>query len=510
MWMQESLPTFPLLQEDISPEVAIIGAGIAGLTTGYFLAKAGKNVVILEKESIGCGQTGRTTAHLTNAFDDRYSRMADIHGKEGARIIAESHTAAIDMIEKIAHDEGIECDFERISGYLFAATPEDVSELEKELVAASEAGITGLSMKSEIPWEGVASEGALLFPNQGQMHPMKYLAGLAQAFISAGGKIYEGTRVEKIEENSPVRLTVSRGYTVTAETLVTATNSPINEGKGIHMKQVPFRSYVIGIEVSARSLPPLLAWDTLEKYHYLRLDQAGRDTELGEKDILIVGGEDHQTGEENDMEERYARLEAWARKRFPQAEKVLYRWSGQVMEPADGVAFIGKNPGSPENIFIITGDSGNGMTHGTLGGKLLSDLILSHPNPWSVLYDPSRITPKAAIEHVKTSVKISRELGAWITGGEKGAAKEITKGEGTVLRSGLKKVAVYRDEAGKLHCHSAVCPHMGCIVAWNTGEKSWDCPCHGSRFTAEGCIISGPTLKDLPQAEDEVEGDASR
>jgi Rieske Fe-S protein len=220
-----------------------------------------------------------------------------------------------------------------------------------------------------------------------------------------------------------------------------------------------------------------------------------------EYDLLIVGGEDHKTGQVDDTKSRHGRLEAWARERFPMMEQVEFTWAGQVMETIDGLAFIGRNPLDKDNFFVVTGDSGMGMTHGTIAGILLTDLILGRENSWTTLYDPSRKTFRAAGTYAERVLNMAAQYTDWVTGGDVSSVNEIAKDCGAVLRSGLTKVAVYRDEKGELHERSAVCPHLGCIIDWNPSEKTWDCPCHGSRFDKLGKVINGPANKDLPQVE---------
>lgn len=490
-WMEEPAPRFSKLEKDLETGVVIVGAGIAGLTTAYLLAKEGKKVVILEKGTVGGGQTSRTTAHLTNAFDDRYYEMERLHGKEGAFIIAESHTKAIDLIERIVSEENIDCHFERLSGYLFSESEDEDGEIQKEFEAAQRAGVPGIERVDTVPWGQMEKKRALHFPNQGQIHARKYMNGLSRACVALGVEIYEETQVIDMSEGNRQSVTVKNGCSVKSQYILLATNSPINRNVAIHGRQSPYRSYVIGIEASDTSYPHVLAWDMKDPYHYVRLDKkAGH--------LLIVGGEDHRTGSENDMAERYNHLEEWAREHFSGLGKVSYRWSGQVMEPADGVAFIGKNPGS-KNIFVITGDSGNGMTHGTLGGQIISDLILGRDNAWAELYNPSRLKVKALPKYIKDAGETNAYYKEWMKGKEDNSAENILKEDGAVFREGAKKVCIYRDKAGTLHKRSAVCPHLGCIVAWNKGEKSWDCPCHGSRFSPLGEVIEGPAVGGLPE-----------
>jgi Rieske Fe-S protein len=283
------------------------------------------------------------------------------------------------------------------------------------------------------------------------------------------------------------------GWIVTAAHVVVATNTPVNDRVTIHTKQYPYRTYVIAGPVEEGSVPPALYWDTAHPYHYVRLHN-GR---------LIVGGEDHRTGQEKGDEDPHDALEAWTRERFPGLGAVDYRWSGQVMEPMDALAFIGRNPGSDDNVWIVTGDSGNGMTHGAIAGMLIRDLILGFENKWATLYDPSRKPLKAAGEFAKENFKMAVQYVDWVTPGEVADETEIPAGTGAVMRHGLTKIAVYRDLAGHVTRLSAVCPHLGAIVAWNAEEGTWDCPAHGSRFDPCGRVLNGPANADLAEVEEE-------
>ena len=283
--------------------------------------------------------------------------------------------------------------------------------------------------------------------------------------------------------------------------MVVATNTPINNIVVIHTKQAAYRTYAIGVRVPRPSLEKGLYWDTQDPYHYVRsypIDDRW--------DLLIVGGEDHKTGQAEDTEERYSRLASWVQARFSIDGSLEFRWSGQIMETVDGLAFIGRNPGDSSNVYIATGDSGMGMTHGTIAGILLTDLILGRENKWAALYDPSRITLRAAQDFMQENLNVAAQYTDWLTPGEVTSPEEISTGSGSVLRRGLTKLAVYRDEKGDLHERSAVCPHLGCIVKWNGTEQTWDCPCHGSRFDKVGVVINGPAISDLAAADVEHEG----
>lgn len=496
LWMDTaSTPDYPPLTVDARAHVCIIGAGIAGMTAAYLLARAGKAVVVIDSGSIGGGETGRTTAHVSNALDDYYHKLGRLFGDDGIRTAAESHTAAIQRIEAIAELEDIDCDFERVDGFLFLGEGGKRSLLEDELDATHVAGLTDTGLFERAPIEAFRTGPALRFPRQAQFHPLKYLNGLARAITRDGGRIYCGTQAKNIEDGTPARVTTADGHTITAEDIVVATNSPVNDWMVMHTKQAAYRTYAIGLKVPAGVIPHMLLWDTADPYHYVRVHQA--DKPGADYEVLIVGGEDHKTGQAQHTDDRFTHLENWARSRFPMATDVMYRWSGQVLEPVDGMAFIGKNPGSDEHIYIATGDSGNGITHGTIAGILLTDLITGHENPWSALYDPSRITFRSASDYARENLNVAEQYSSWLTAGDVGSVEEIANGSGAVIRRGMKKIAVYRDAAGKVSECSAVCTHLYCIVDWNATEKTWDCPCHGSRFDPYGKVVTGPAISDL-------------
>jgi glycine/D-amino acid oxidase-like deaminating enzyme/nitrite reductase/ring-hydroxylating ferredoxin subunit len=492
------MPSFPPLTADAHADVCVVGTGIAGLTTAYLLARQRKSVIVLDAGPVAAGQTQRTTAHLSNAIDDRYFEIERLHGEDGAKLAAQSHTRAVEEIEQVSRAEGIDCDFTRLEGYLFVPPGESADVLEEELQAAHRAGLTDVAWAERAPMPYDTGR-CLRWPRQGQFHPLKYLAGLLRCVQRDGGKIYTDTHVRSVEGGPPGQVATSRGPTVTADAVVVATNSPINDRYAIHTKQAPYITYAIAVAVKASSVSKALFWDTLDPYHYVRT-QPG----TGGHDLLIVGGEDHKTGQADDQAERFGRLEAWARERFPMAGGVEYRWSGQVMETVDGLAFLGRNPGD-ERVFIATGDSGMGMTHGTIAGLLISDLILGRENPWADLYDPSRKRVKAGWEFTKENLNVAAQYGAYLTGGDVASVDEIQPGSGAVVRRGLNKVAVYRDEGGGLHECSAVCPHLGGVVAWNDVEKTWDCPAHGSRFSSCGDVLLGPATRGLAKVEETAE-----
>jgi len=495
VWMATAeLPSFSKLLMNEQADVCVVGAGIAGLTTAYLLGRAGKSVIVLDDGPIASGETERTTAHLMTALDDRYFDLERLHGEKGARLAAESHSAAINRIEEIVCEEHIDCDFERLNGYLFMPPGKSTGILDREMAAAQRAGLSDVHMVARAPITSFDTGRTLCFPRQAQIHPIKYLAALAQAITRDGGRIYTGTHAAKIEGGKSARINTQDGHTVTAGAIVVATNTPVNDLLAIHTKQAAYRTYVIGATVPAGSISKGLYWDTSDPYHYVRLSVGS--------DVLFVGGEDHKTGQADDAEARYLRLEKWARSRFSMMTDIVFRWSGQVMETVDGLAFIGRNPMDEPNVYIATGDSGNGMTHGTIAGMVLTDLIQGRDNAWSTLYEPSRKTLGALKIFAKETLNVAAQYAGWVTPGDVKKDVLVPPGSGAVIRRGLKKIAVYRDDAGKLHEMSAVCPHLEGIVAWNPSEKTWDCPCHGSRFDRFGKVVNGPAITDLPSAEE--------
>ncbi|MDZ4226804.1 MAG: FAD-dependent oxidoreductase [Candidatus Pacearchaeota archaeon] len=479
-WLATTKPLkFSPLKKNISVDTVIVGGGISGLTTAYMLAENGKKVAVVEDGYLGSGETGRTTAHLSYVLDRDYSEIIKVHGAGKTRVAAESHKQAIDMIEEIIQKEEINCDFERLDGFLFGPH----ADLKEELKSLYSVNLHEVKF-TDPPIDSLKTR-CLLFPKQGQFHVMKYLNGLAKAIIKHKGQIFTETHAEEIDENG---ITTNNGFRIKAKNVVVATNAPVNDNS-LYMKQAPYRTYVIAGLIPKESVPRILLWDTEEPYHYVRTQDYDNFS-----DLLIVGGEDHRTAHKNDGRKRYLALEKFARKIFPMIKNIVFRWSGQVLESADGLAFIGKNPGS-ENVYVATGDSGSGMTHGTIAGMLISDLILGKKNPWQEIYNPARKDVFATKKFLQETVNTTEQYFEYFKIDH--VYPRMKKDEGTILQAGLKKVAAYKDKRGKVHLHSAVCPHKGCVVQWNDSEKSFDCPCHGSRFTAEGNVVNGPANSGL-------------
>lgn len=501
VWMDEAPPQeLDPLRESTSADVCIVGGGIAGLSIAYELAAKGASVVVLDDGPIGGGETSRTTAHLVTALDERYFELERVHGADGAAIAARSHATAIDRIEAIIAAEEIKCDFERLDGLLFvpAERGEEADELiRREHAAAARAGI-GVEILPDTPMLNVPTGPCLRFPDQAQFHPLRYLTGLARAINARGGRIFTGSHVETIGGGAAAYAETTEGFTVHSRAMVVATNTPVNDIVTMHTKQVAYRSYVLAMTLKDRDLRPALLWDGYwdrdTPYHYVRL-AASRPG--GPADLLIVGGEDHKTGHEQDPQPRFRRLEEWARARFHGAGEVVRHWSGQIMEPHDELAFIGRNPGDRENVFIVTGDSGNGMTHAVIAGLMLPDLIAGREHAWTRLYSPSRFSVKATPTALAEAVDMVAQYRDWVTPHGDAEQVQLAPGTGAVLRVNGVLAAVYRDWNGQVSARSAVCPHLKGVVRWNPVERSWDCPCHGSRFDCDGRVINGPANRDL-------------
>jgi glycine/D-amino acid oxidase-like deaminating enzyme/nitrite reductase/ring-hydroxylating ferredoxin subunit len=498
-WVEDiGLETRPPLNGDAECDLVVVGSGIAGLSSAYEASRFGWRVIVIERhETIGGVMTPRTTAHLASELDDYYYYLIKAVGEEDARTYYESQVAAINRIEAVCRDEGIDADFTRLDGLLVPAEAGHTHELEQEYDACQTLGVD-VEWVDEAPVPLPEGTRALRFPNQGRFHPLKYVRGLTRAIEGRGGRIHGGTVYSSHkEEDGGVTLETEDGHTIRAKAAMFATNSPVNDKVTIHTKYVPDRTYVVAGPVPKGSVPDVLLWDTLEAYHYVRL-QPLSETE----DLLIVGGEDHRSGEANDMDERFAHLESWTRERYPSFAGARYRWSGQVLEPVDFMPYSGRNPGD-RDIYIHTGDSGQGMTNGVAGAINFAALLFEQKAHFAEVLDPSR-KPKAGTslsDFLTGRAHDVKNLTEHLTGGEISSIDELAPGEGAIIRRGMAKIAAYRAEDGTVIERSAVCTHVGCIIHWNGLEKCWDCPCHGSQFQPDGSVINGPAVEPLAEVE---------
>lgn len=485
------MPKFSPLNENITTDVCVIGGGIAGLTTAYLLMKEGKKVCLLEAYDLASGQSGRTTAHFCNALDDRLYNLERFHGEEGLKLIIHSHSAAIRKVANIVKEENIDCELKEVSGYLFALDDKNEDVLKREYEAAHKGGLIDVELINKAPFEQAKLGPCLHFPKQMQLHPLKYMSALAEKIVKGNGQIFTNTHVAELMGGKDAFVKTTDKKTVLCKSIVVATNVPINDLFAIHTKQAAYRTYVLGFKIPKGSFPDVLLWDTLDPYHYIRVEH------LKDTDVLIVGGEDHKTGQDHYPKSRYQILEEWARQEFPFAGEILYHWSGQVIEPIDGLAYLGRNPMDDDNVYVITGDSGNGMTHSTIGGMLITDQIMKRQNEWEKIYSPSRISLLAAKQYIKENLNVAAQYVEWLDPKFGSNLEDLNQEEGMVFRKSGKMMAAYKNETGEIQYMSAVCPHLAGIVAWNSAEKSWDCPCHGSRFDCHGAVIQGPAITGL-------------
>jgi glycine/D-amino acid oxidase-like deaminating enzyme/nitrite reductase/ring-hydroxylating ferredoxin subunit len=478
------LPTFPTLEQNLEADVVVVGGGITGLTLAALCAESGRNVVLLERNRLGSGTTGRTTAHLTASLDIEYRKLVARFGEEHARRVIESVMASIDEIERRA---GGRCGFRRMPGFRFSESPRDVSALEEEAAFARQLGLDAEFVRdAPLPF---SCAGALRIEEQAAFQPAAYLGVLVEATRRAGGRIFEESPVIEATDEG---VALAHGPRVEAERVVDATHTPVGLVASIQTRVGAWTSYVVAARLE-RPLTHALFWDCDDPYHYIR-------TVNGDGSLILVGGEDHHTGSEVDPHTRFAALESWTRRRFP----VLgfeARWSHELFEPADGLPYIGPLPGSRSRL-VAAGYSGTGMTFGTVAAFALHQLVTTGESVLEPLFSPSRLKPLASAGPVvEENVRIGWRFLADRLRRRGGALDDLGRDEGRVERIEGEQLAVYRDVRGDLHFLSPRCTHMGCIVAWNDAEKTWDCPCHGGRFHRTGKVVYGPPTADLEHDE---------
>jgi glycine/D-amino acid oxidase-like deaminating enzyme/nitrite reductase/ring-hydroxylating ferredoxin subunit len=496
VWMDvEVAPKATPPKSDLSADVAIVGSGIAGLSIAYELAERGLSVIVLDRGEIAGGMTARTTAHLAPICDDSLSDLLSMRGQELARGFQASQSAAVDRIEAIQEELGIDCEFRRLDGILFLDPESEESVLDDEVSAAGEIGVT-VERGKGLPLRTLEDRPFLRYPDQATFHPLKYLRGVAEALTAKGARLHSDTAVVEVNEKSDrVELKLESGHTVTADHAVIATNSPIHDLLALHTKQAPYRTYAMGFEIEPGKLDDALYWDTQDPYHYVRLTP-GEDG----KDIVIVGGEDHKTGEADDADARFAALTSWAKTLIPGLGHERYRWSGQVMDTLDYCGFIGREAGSTR-VLVSTGDSGQGITHGVVASLLIPDLILGRENEFTAVYDPDRKSIKAASTYVSENITAVKNFAEYLAPGELPSVDEVQPGQGAIVRRGLSKIAAYRTQKGEFIEKSAACTHLGCHLHWNSFEECWDCPCHGSHFAPDGSVLNAPAISPLADVE---------
>ena len=491
LWIDTTPSTsYPSLNGDMEADVAIVGAGITGITAAYLLAKAGKSVVLVDKGRIAMAETGHTTAHIVESTDADYGELIKVHGEEDARVNTEAIASAIALIRSLVEELGIDCGFKAVDGYLYSEEEEDRPYLEQERENLRRAGVETSWVEVPVPF---ATIGGLRFPNQYIFHIRQYLLPIAEAAMKHGARIFENSLIDEIQnaEKDGSCLVKSEAGSIRARHVLLATHVPVNDRGAIWAKMHVTRTYVVAAPIEPGVVPDALFWDTADPYHYTRL----LDTSKGL--FLIAGGEDRDVGKEGNDEERYQALEDYCRSHFG-VTTFSHRWSGQINEPADMLPFIGESSHG-RNVWMSTGYSGTGMTYGTLSAMMLADFALERENRFAKLYDPSRTKLGSVLENVVTkAIEFPKRMIEKVThlDVEAHSVDEVGEGEGKIVSTGGRKCAVARID-GELRTLDPTCTHMGCTVAWNAAEKSWDCPCHGSRFDTRGEVLNGPATTGL-------------
>ena len=487
------MPSFPKLDRDLTVDVVVIGGGIVGLTTAYLLAAGGQSVAVIERERCARIDTGHTTAHLTMVTDTRLHELSRAFGVTHAQAVWDAGLAAIAEIDTIVREHHIACDFDWLSGYLHApsgrADREQTESFQADAQMATEMGFDA-DVVADVPLVGGPG---VRFDNQARFHPRKYLAGVAAAVLEHGGQIFDHSAAEEFRDD-PRGVKVN-GHWVQAGDIVIATHNPLVGVAGLasatvfQTKLALYTTYAVAGRVTRGTVPDALFWDTADPYHYLRLEPDQDD------DLVIFGGEDHKTGQESHTNTCYERLEEKL-KAMIRGVDLTHRWSGQVIETPDGLPYIGQ---MADHQYAATGFSGNGMTFGTLAAIMIVDAIAGRRNPWAELFAPGRAAIRRGLwDYIKENADypyyMMRDR---LAGADGKSLRAVKAGHGKIIEHHGQKVAASRAADGVLTMVSATCTHMGCIVRWNDAERTWDCPCHGSRFTAQGAVISGPAEKPL-------------
>lgn len=483
---------FPALDKDTSADVAIIGGGITGLTAAYLLTEKGLDVVVLEARKTGGGTTAHSTGNLYITTDRVFTSLKQKYDTETVQKVARSRSAAIDVIERLVNDFGIDCDFSRQPWYLFSAAEENDNRIDKELEVTRDAGFdVSIAGKDAFP---LPVRKGLQLPGQAYFNPMRYTQGLANA-ISDKCRIHENTQVLEVDEHDDECVLKTTGATVTAKHVLHATHTP----KGVHFVQTllgPYREYGIACK-TAGNIPEGIFWGYIEGGEKVSIRKYSR----GSEEFLLVIGQPHKVGQAEDNAGRIRNLENFAKANFS-INEVVYRWGGQHYRPADLLPYIGPKSKSSRE-YIATGFSTDGLVYGTLSAMIISDLMTGKENEWAELYKASRTqAAKAAGKFIKENLNVAkqylRDLPFVFSDND---FDDVAPGEGKIVEKDGSKLAVNRSDEGELTYVSAVCTHMECIVNWNNAEQTWDCPCHGSRFDKDGSVLEGPAFHGLRKIE---------
>jgi glycine/D-amino acid oxidase-like deaminating enzyme/nitrite reductase/ring-hydroxylating ferredoxin subunit len=491
LWLATTPETnFSALADNVSVDVAIIGGGIAGVTTALLLKQAGASVAVIEAGRIAESVTGNTTAKVTSQHGLIYDHLISQFGADGAQSYADSQESAIEKIAALVEVNKIDCDFTRTDAYVYTESEDELERITADVEAATKLGLpASYEETTPLPFK---VRGAIRFANQARFHPRKYLLALIEKIPGLGSHIFEGTRALEIEEKERICHVMTDKGKVRSGRVVIATHFPFYDPAMYFARMHPKRSYVLGCRLKDKA-PEGMFITAESPFRSFRSNPAEDGGE-----IWMVGGENHKTGQGGDTRERYKNLERYARERFPVAS-IEYRWSTQDNVTVDRVPYIGKASPGTDKLYVATGFGGWGMTNSTVSAMILSDLVMGRTNDWSSLYDPNRFKPlTSAKDLIVENVDVAKHFVADRVGlPDERDAGGIINDEGHIVEVDGEKVAVCKLDDGSVHSVSAICTHMGCVVSWNRAERSWDCPCHGSRFNYDGTVIQGPANKDL-------------
>jgi glycine/D-amino acid oxidase-like deaminating enzyme/nitrite reductase/ring-hydroxylating ferredoxin subunit len=488
-------------------DVIIVGGGITGISLGILLQNAGKKCLILEANNLCFGTTGGTTAHLNTFMDTPYTTLIKNFGEDNARLVAEAAKEAIGLIKHNIEKYAIQCGFEYTSGYLFAQNEKQEKELEAIAEACGKVGVE--VFKTTVIPIPIPFSKAVEFPGQAKFSPVQYVMALAKEFIKMGGTILEQSRVVQHTQrkdqigNKELIDVQTQEHTYTSPFLVYATHTAPGVNM-MHFRCAPYRSYVIATklknsipsDISDMLYPEGLCYDMFDPYHYYR------SQEINGEMFFIAGGEDHKTAHESNTEQCFRKLESHVREHFD-VEKITHKWSSQYYEPTDGLPYIGHLPGTSGNIFVATGYGGNGMIYSQVAAIMLTHIILNGESRFESLFDPGRVKPLAGFSNfVKENSDVVRHLIGSIFSAKKiESLSELAHGDAKIIDFDNHKIALFKSREGRLYALNPACTHIKCTVAWNAAEQSWDCPCHGARYSPEGKVLNGPAHIDLRKIE---------
>ncbi|MFL5741892.1 MAG: FAD-dependent oxidoreductase [Flavisolibacter sp.] len=495
LW-QNNMPAYTEKKADISNEtfnVVIAGGGMTGIAAALQLQKSGKRCLVAEANTLCFGTTGGTTAHLNNFFDTSYDIVISKFGEEHAQMLARAASQALELYRSNIEEYGIDCEYSQKDAYIFAQDDDQVKQLDKIFEGSKKAGADA-AHTDRIPLP-IEFNKAIVYHEQAQFHPARYVYALAKAFEEAGGVILQNCQVKDVKEtNKTLEIETSAGK-ITAGCMIWATHIPPGINL-LHFRCAPYRSYAMAVTLNDDAYPNALAYDLYDPYHYYRTQ------EIDGKKYLIVGGEDHKTAHEENTEACFAKLEAHIRSYFD-VKEVAFKWSSQYFEPADGIAYIGHLPGNADQVLVATGFGGNGMTYSHISALVLTDLVTKGESEYTELFSPDRLKPVAGFGNfLKENADVVKEfVGKRFSKEKLEELVDLAPGEAKLVKFEGKSLAMYKDESGNIHALNPVCTHAKCTVGWNSAEKTWDCPCHGARYGIDGAVLTGPARAGLEKIE---------